>query len=244
MSCMKKPRKLLLFKKSYSETPHGSKTKQKCLSCVKVSYMIALLEASPRGSTRRMSFKMSASIFAFSAYRLTSLMTLIATSRLSRWSWASSTRPKVPSPSNLIILYLTFITMPFCQEKCTISSLSESPDFLFFFLLSSDEPRESELLLYSDVAGLLFSDAPPARPPPPRSRPRPFTAAWLRRCSCHLLDPLQVADPRCASCPSRRPPWGDQRRLRLRRSWRRPSWALRPSRTAQLPPLRWSLSPA
>mmetsp|Transcript_71227 Transcript_71227/g.219820 ORF Transcript_71227/g.219820 Transcript_71227/m.219820 type:complete len:336 (+) Transcript_71227:540-1547(+) len=214
MSCIQKPRKLLFFRKSYRDTPHGSKTKQKCLPCEKVSYMIALLEDSPRGSTLRMSFRMSASILAFSAYRLTSLMTLMATSRFSRWSCASRTRPKVPSPNSLTILYLWFMSIPFCQEKWTISSLSESPDF-FFFLLSSDDARESELLLYSDVAGLLLSEAP--RWPLPRSRPRPFTP-WSWRCSCHLPEPLQ-SEPRRASLASPwRPPRGDQRRLRLRRS--------------------------
>merc|ERR1740138_480626 len=107
-------------------------------------------------------------------------MTLIATSRLwSRSSVASSTRPNVPSPSNLLTTCLEFNLIPFFQEKCTISSLSESPSFLPFPpLLSSDEPQESELLLYSELSSR------------ERLRPRSSDAERSRRRS-QVLPPLR-----------------------------------------------------
>mmetsp|Transcript_76025 Transcript_76025/g.199402 ORF Transcript_76025/g.199402 Transcript_76025/m.199402 type:complete len:200 (-) Transcript_76025:82-681(-) len=57
-------------------------------------------------------------------------MTLMATSRSpERLSCASTTRPKVPSPSNLTNWYREFSTIPFSQSKWTISSWSLSlPD--------------------------------------------------------------------------------------------------------------------
>mmetsp|Transcript_137690 Transcript_137690/g.294268 ORF Transcript_137690/g.294268 Transcript_137690/m.294268 type:complete len:223 (-) Transcript_137690:186-854(-) len=197
--------------------------------------MIALLEASPRGSTLRISCKMSASILAFSAYRLTSLITLIATSRpWSRSSVASSTRPNVPSPSNLLTTYLEFNLMPFFQEKCTISSLSESPSFLPFPPpLSSDEPQESELLLYSELSSrerLRRPRSPDAERSRRRSQVLPPLRAQLpprrlrlRSCRRSLpWWPLSRPEPRGDGQPPPRPPPWRLSRLSLRVSSRRP----------------------
>ena len=86
MSCIQKPLKLFFFMKSYSDDPRGSKTKQRCLvSCTNVSYKMAhrLL---PLGSALRISVRISASILAFSMYRLMSRITLTATERSFRRS--------------------------------------------------------------------------------------------------------------------------------------------------------------
>mmetsp|Transcript_85633 Transcript_85633/g.247182 ORF Transcript_85633/g.247182 Transcript_85633/m.247182 type:complete len:221 (+) Transcript_85633:980-1642(+) len=149
----------------------------------------------PLGSARRMSFKMSASIFAFSIYRLTSRMILIATCMPVQLSLASTQRPKVPSPKSLSNWYLLFMTMPCCQSKCMISSWS---------VLLPDADPEPVLDLDAESLGrfLALSGRPPeADFAHRRSRP----TSWPARAA---------GDPR-----------GDhlcrKLRLLLRASWRR-----------------------
>mmetsp|Transcript_62088 Transcript_62088/g.176389 ORF Transcript_62088/g.176389 Transcript_62088/m.176389 type:complete len:204 (+) Transcript_62088:219-830(+) len=83
MSCIQNPRNLLPLRKSYSDAPSGSKTRQKNFwSCMKVSYIRHEPEV-PFGSALRMWLKIVASILAFSMYRFTSRMILMATGVLS-----------------------------------------------------------------------------------------------------------------------------------------------------------------
>mmetsp|Transcript_124287 Transcript_124287/g.194715 ORF Transcript_124287/g.194715 Transcript_124287/m.194715 type:complete len:207 (-) Transcript_124287:20-640(-) len=161
---------------SYRDTPRVSKTKQKYFpSCVNVSYMMAHLEVL-LGSASRTSFKMAASILAFSIYRLTSRMILMATSRSCFRSYAPTTRPNVPSPSALRSSYRELSSISLDQSKWIISSLPLAffsvATVAFFATTSSSSSNEllpsesleyAELKLDSDACEGCFRVVPPTK---------------------------------------------------------------------------------